>query len=101
MTRPTENDALAKIKALQERAKVSADRAADLKSKQDNYRGQLSAKKAELAKVLEEVKAAGLSPNNLRAEVDTRSEELRLLVESFERDLAAVEQAFADLEAKQ
>jgi chromosome segregation ATPase len=101
MTRPNENDALAKIKALQERAKSAADRAADLKSKQDQYRGQLSAKKAELAKVLEEVEAAGLSPKNLRAEVDTRAEELRVLVENFERDLEAVERAFADLEAKQ
>jgi uncharacterized coiled-coil DUF342 family protein len=101
MSKPAESDMLSKIKSLQEQAQEKSSQVADLRSKQDQYRGRLAEKKAELARLLVEIKEAGLEPKDLKSKVEEGSEELRLLLEAFDRDIKIAEQAFSELEAKQ
>jgi chromosome segregation ATPase len=62
--------------------------------------GLLSAKKDELAALVLEIKAAGLDPKNLTAERDKAKTDLEAMIATYEKDLAATEQALAAYDKK-
>ena len=68
--------------------------------KRDTLRGQLQAKKEELAALVKEIKAAGYDPKKLPEERDKKQAELEELIAAFEKDLKAVETALAEFEKK-
>lgn len=67
-------------------------------AKKSKLAGQLDAKREELAKLGLEIKEAGYSPKNLKAERDKAAEELEGLIKTFSQDLAQVEKALAAIE---
>lgn len=82
-----------KIEELQERHEAVSTKRASLG-------GQLQAKKEELAKIIQEVKAAGYDPKNLASERDKAQQELEVMLEDFEEKLTAVETAIAAFDSK-
>ena len=57
--------------------------------------GQLKAKKEELAKIVEEIKAAGYDPKQITQERDRVKKELEVAVSKLETEYAEVEAALA------
>jgi septal ring factor EnvC (AmiA/AmiB activator) len=68
--------------------------------RKSELQGLLQAKKEELAKLLVEIKAAGIDPKNLVAERDRAKADLEAMVVQYEKDLAAMEQALATYDKK-
>jgi chromosome segregation ATPase len=82
-----------KVEELSQRYTAASRKKATLK-------GQLQAKKEELAALSKEIKDAGYDPLKLKDAKDKTEQELRQLMESFERDLAEVEEALAAFDKK-
>jgi chromosome segregation ATPase len=68
--------------------------------RKSELQGLLQAKKDELAKLLVEIKAAGVDPKNLTAERDKAKTDLESMIAAYEKDLAATEQALATYDKK-
>ena len=68
--------------------------------RKSELQGLLQAKKEELAKLLLEIKAAGVDPKNLTAERDKAKTDLESMIASYEKDLAATEAALAAYDKK-
>ena len=77
-----------------------AKRTDTVNRRKSELQGLLQAKKEELAKLLTEVKAAGVDPKNLTAERDKAKTDLESMIASYEKDLAATEQALAAYDKK-
>jgi hypothetical protein len=71
-------------------------RAAD--AKKSKLAGQLEVKRQELARLGKEIREAGYSPKDLKAERDKAASELEGLIETFGQDLAQVERALAAID---
>jgi hypothetical protein len=83
----------AKIESLQKRHQAVLEKRAQLS-------GQLQAKRAELAAIIEEIQAAGYDPKNLASEHDKAEQELLVMVADFEKKLADVEASLAVFDKK-
>jgi septal ring factor EnvC (AmiA/AmiB activator) len=68
--------------------------------RKSELQGLLQAKKDELAKLLTEIKAAGVDPKNLTAERDKAKTDLESMIASYEKDLASTEAALAAFDKK-
>ena len=77
-----------------------AKRTDTVNRRKSELQGLLQAKKEELVKLLNEVKAAGVDPKNLTAERDKAKTDLESMIASYEKDLAATEQALAAYDKK-
>lgn len=75
-----------KIEELQKRHTNAMRRKAELS-------GQLTAKKAELAALVQEIRDAGYDPKNIKQERDRVKLELENLVSSLDQELTKVESA--------
>lgn len=60
--------------------------------------GKLDEKRAELARLVKEIKAAGFDPKNLRAEKEKLEAELQQLMDTFDQELTRVEESLAEYE---
>jgi hypothetical protein len=89
----TPDDLKKKIEDLAKRTDVVNKRKSELV-------GLLQAKKDELAKLILEIKAAGLDPKNLSAEREKAKTDLETMISSYEKDLAATELALATYDKK-
>jgi len=80
-----------KIKALTERHRK-------VTNKQSSLKGTLAAKKAELSRLVEEIKAAGYDPKNLAKELSEVKAQLLKDIQATEDALATAEKAIAEIE---
>jgi uncharacterized protein (UPF0335 family) len=62
--------------------------------------GEIKARKEELAKVVQEIRAAGYDPKLLVQERDRAKRELEEMIVKYEGELAEVEKAFASFNKK-
>jgi len=90
MSKLTVDDIDAKIKDLQVRH-------AKLLKRKSELAGQLQAKKAELAELVQEIKDAGFNPSTLVEDRDRLQLELEGLLQKFELDISASEEALKQL----
>ena len=77
-----------------------SQRTATVRSRKATLKGQLQAKRDELAKLVVEIKEAGYDPNKLVAERDKKKAEVEQAIASFEKDLVEVEKALAEFDKK-
>lgn len=77
-----------------------AKRTDTVNRRKSELQGMLQSKKDELAKLLVEIKAAGVDPKNLTAERDKAKTDLESMIASYEKDLAATEAALAAYDKK-
>lgn len=69
-------------------------------TKKSTLSGRLQAKKEELAQLIVEIKAAGYDPKTLREERDKVQTQLTEMIQTYEADLIAVENALATYDTK-
>lgn len=69
-------------------------------TKKSTLSGRLQAKKEELAQLIVEIKAAGYDPKTLREERDKVQAQLTEMIQTYEADLVAVENALASYDTK-
>ena len=69
-------------------------------TKKSTLSGRLQAKKEELAQLIVEIKAAGYDPKTLREERDKVQTQLTEMIQTYEADLVAVENALASYDTK-
>lgn len=69
-------------------------------TKKSTLSGRLQAKKEELAQLIVEIKAAGYDPKTLREERDKVQTQLTEMIQTYESDLVAVENALASYDTK-
>jgi len=69
-------------------------------TKKSTLSGRLQAKKEELAQLIVEIKAAGYDPKTLREERDKVQTQLTEMIQTYEADLVAVENAHASYDTK-
>jgi len=91
---------MATLEELKEQVDELLRRHAGAGKKKAELRGQLEARKAELAELGQEITAAGYDPRNLKQERDKAHGELEGLVVSFDKELSDVEAAIAVFEEK-
>jgi chromosome segregation ATPase len=88
-------------KTLEER-QAELDRAkretAAVQTQRDQALGMLEAKKAELAALLKEIKAAGYDPRSLKQELSEKEKEFDALMASYWEDLQAAKDALEEFE---
>lgn len=89
---------MASLDKLKERVEELTRRHKQANDRRSKLVGKLEEKRAELFKLKEEVKDAGLDPKNLKAEKQRLEEELQKLIESFEKELSVVEDALNEYE---
>jgi len=65
------------------------------KGKKERFKGELGAKKRELADLSQEIKAAGYDPKTIKSERDKAEKRLVELLDQFEKDLTNVEDALS------
>jgi len=86
------------IETLREKFENLTRRYSEASEKRSRLLGKLDEKKADLAKLVEEIKAAGFDPKDLKAERDRLSSEIADLMVNFETNLSNVETALKELE---
>lgn len=86
------------IETLREKFELLTRRYSDASEKRSRLLGKLDEKKADLTRLVEEIKAAGFNPKDLRAEKERLSSEVVELMTKFESELSNVETALKDLE---
>lgn len=69
-------------------------------TKKSTLTGKLQAKKEELAQLVTDIKAAGYDPKTLREERDKVQTQLTEMIQTYETDLVAVENALASYDTK-
>jgi chaperonin cofactor prefoldin len=86
---------MATAEELKKKIEDLARRTDTVNKSKSELQGLLQAKKDELAKLIVEIKAAGLEPKNLSAEREKAKADLEAMIETYEKDLKAVEQSLA------
>lgn len=85
---------------LRKKIEELARRTDTVNRRKSELQGMLQSKKDELAKLLIEIKSAGVDPKNLTAERDKAKTDLESMIASYEKDLAATEAALAAYDKK-
>ena len=91
---------MSQLEAIKTRLDDLTTRHATAKSKKTKLQGQLEAKKQELAALADEIRGAGYDPKNLKKERDKLEVEIVTMLDSFERELAEVEESLATFDNK-
>lgn len=73
-------------------------RAREASEKKSALKGQFEAKKQELSTLIEDIKAAGYDPKNLKEEKDKIERSLVDQIASYDKDLTEIESALKELE---
>ena len=76
-------------------------RQAKVQSAKDQLVGELDARKRELARLGEEIRAANLDPKNLKAHRERLESEIDALTKSIDADLTEVEEAIDQFQASE
>jgi septal ring factor EnvC (AmiA/AmiB activator) len=83
---------------MEKKVQELARRHAAATKKKSELKGRLEAKRQELAALSAEIRAAGVDPKKLKEARDKEQQDLQVMIESFEKDLAQVEAALAEFE---
>lgn len=82
---------MSEISNLEEQHKKLVARKSELEGNIKVIDTVLSSKKNELRKLIDECKERGYDPDNLKAELETKKEVLRVKLETFKGDIEAAE----------
>ena len=88
------------LEQIRDKVEELAKRYKSASAKKSSLSGLLQAKKDELASLKREIEAAGLDPKKLKEKRDELRTEVVAAIETFDRNLTQVEEAFAAFDNK-